>query len=47
MVLSIASKVKKDLGCLKDSLVWSVRVREVAVVMNWLRTSRTLPVQSI
>ena len=47
MVLSIASKVKKDLGCLEESLGWSVRVREVTVVVSWLRTTRTLPVQSI
>ena len=31
MVLSIAKMVKKDLGCLEESLGWSVSVREVAV----------------
>ena len=32
MVLSIAKMVKKDLGCLEESLGWSVSEREVAVV---------------
>ena len=33
MVLSIAKMVKKDLGCLEESVAWSVTLRAVAVVM--------------